>query len=137
MEGIIWAPIDQNYDTSRAISLSDVSQHAYADKSSRFFLKCAQRLLRMNIPKHIIWFWNNRHRRHSAAVLAEMLLRSPGKLFIFIIKEYIYRIKVFKNEFIYFWKKLHYGQAVCTGSASFFKIKYFFLDTLLQKIFFR
>ena len=33
----------------------------------------------------------------SAAVLAEILLRSPRKLFIFIIKKHIYTIKVSKN----------------------------------------
>ena len=43
----------------------------------------------------------------SSAVLAEISLRSPRKLFIFIIKKYIYRIKVSKNKLIKFWKKLH------------------------------
>ena len=33
----------------------------------------------------------------SVAVLAEILLRSPRKLFIFIIKKYNYRIKVSKK----------------------------------------
>ena len=36
----------------------------------------------------------------SVAVLAEMSLRSPRKLVIFIIKKYIYRIEVSKNKFI-------------------------------------
>ena len=43
----------------------------------------------------------------SVAVLAEISLRSPRKLFIFIIKKIIYRIKISKNKFISFWKKLH------------------------------
>ena len=34
---------------------------------------------------------------HSVAVLAEISLRSPRKLFIFIIKENIHRIKVFNK----------------------------------------
>ena len=38
----------------------------------------------------------------SVAVLAEMSLSSPRKLFIFIIKKCIYRIKVSKNKLIYF-----------------------------------
>ena len=33
----------------------------------------------------------------SVAVLAEILLRSPRKLFIFIIKKYISRVKVSKK----------------------------------------
>ena len=33
----------------------------------------------------------------SVAVLAEISLRSPRKLFVFIIKKIIYRIKVSKN----------------------------------------
>ena len=37
---------------------------------------------------------------HSVAVLAEIPLRSPRKLFIFIIKKIIYRIKVSKNQLI-------------------------------------
>ena len=37
----------------------------------------------------------------SVAVLAEILLRSPRKFFIFIIKIYIYRIKVSKIIMIY------------------------------------
>ena len=36
----------------------------------------------------------------SVAVPAEILLRSPWKLFIFIIKTYFYRIKVSKNKII-------------------------------------
>ena len=34
----------------------------------------------------------------TAAVLAETLLRSPRKVFIFIINKNIYRIKVSKNK---------------------------------------
>ena len=34
----------------------------------------------------------------SVAVLAEITLRSPQKIFILIIKKYIYRIKVKKNK---------------------------------------
>ena len=34
----------------------------------------------------------------SVAVLAEISLRSPRKLFIFIIKKYFYRVKVSKNK---------------------------------------
>ena len=40
------------------------------------------------------------HSRTSVAVLAEIPLRSPRKLFIFIIKKYIYRIKVSKINLI-------------------------------------
>ena len=40
--------------------------------------------------------------RGSVAVLAEILLRSPRKLVIFIIKKYIYSIKVSKNKLIQF-----------------------------------
>ena len=36
----------------------------------------------------------------SVAVLAEILLRSPWKIFIFIIKKYVYRIKVSKKLII-------------------------------------
>ena len=36
----------------------------------------------------------------SVAVLAEILPRSPRKLFILIIKKYIYRIKVSENKII-------------------------------------
>ena len=36
----------------------------------------------------------------SVAVLAEISLRSPRKLFIFIIKKIIYRIRVFKKYLI-------------------------------------
>ena len=36
------------------------------------------------------------------AVLAEIPLRSPRKLSIFMIKKYIYRIKVSNNKLIYF-----------------------------------
>ena len=36
----------------------------------------------------------------SVADLAETSLKSPRKLFTFIIKIYIYRIKVSKNKFI-------------------------------------
>ena len=41
----------------------------------------------------------------SVTVLAETSLRSPRKLFIFIIKKYIYRMKVSKFNFMPFWKK--------------------------------
>ena len=44
----------------------------------------------------------------SVAVLAETLLRSPWKLFIFIIKKYIYRINASKKKLTWFWKKLHW-----------------------------
>ena len=40
----------------------------------------------------------------SVAVSAEISLRSPRKLFIFIIKRYIYRIEVSKNKLINFEK---------------------------------
>ena len=40
----------------------------------------------------------------SDAVSAEILLRSPRKIFISIIKKYVYRIKVSKNQIIQFWK---------------------------------
>ena len=43
----------------------------------------------------------------SVAVLAEILLRSPQKIFMFIIKKIICWVKVSKNETIKFWKKLH------------------------------
>ena len=43
----------------------------------------------------------------SAAVLAEMPLKSPRKLFILIIKKYIHRIKVSKNKLIQLYKKNH------------------------------
>ena len=36
----------------------------------------------------------------SVAVLAEIPLRSPQKIFILILKKNIYRIKVSKNKFI-------------------------------------
>ena len=36
----------------------------------------------------------------SVAVLAEISLKPPRKIFIFIIKKYIYRIKVSKNKLI-------------------------------------
>ena len=49
--------------------------------------------------------------RSSVAVLAEILLRSPQKIFIFIIKKYVYRIKVSKNKIIRFWKKLHWRES--------------------------
>ena len=45
----------------------------------------------------------------SDAVLAEISLRSPRKIFIFIIKKYIYRIKVSKKNCINFDKKLHWS----------------------------
>ena len=48
----------------------------------------------------------------SVAVLAEILLRSPRKVFVFTIKKCIYRIKVSKNKFIWFWKKLHWFPAL-------------------------
>ena len=35
---------------------------------------------------------------NRVAILAEILLRSPRKLFIFLIKKYIYRIKVSNNK---------------------------------------
>ena len=41
----------------------------------------------------------------SVAVLAEISLISPQKLFIFIIKKRIYRIKVSKKTIISFWRK--------------------------------
>ena len=44
------------------------------------------------------------HISSSVAVLAEISLSSPRKLFIFIIKKYISRIKVSKNMIIWFWK---------------------------------
>ena len=46
----------------------------------------------------------SRYAAGSDAVLAETSLRSPRKLFIFIIKKYIYRIKVTKKKWIYFEK---------------------------------
>ena len=42
----------------------------------------------------------------SVAVLPEISLRSPRKLFIFTIKNYIYRIKVSKNKLFNFGKKI-------------------------------
>ena len=44
----------------------------------------------------------------SDAVLAEILLRSPQKIFICIIKKKNCRVKVSKNKIISFWKKLHW-----------------------------
>ena len=91
-------------------------------------------------------FWN----ATSVAVLAEISLRSPRKLFIFIIKKYIYRIEVSKNQFILFWKKLHWMQhpsnkcgyciraigcirtKVCTAGKAFPRLKLnVFLETLI------
>ena len=41
----------------------------------------------------------------SVAVLAEIPLRSPQKIFVFIIKKYICWVKESKNKIILFWKK--------------------------------
>ena len=48
------------------------------------------------------------HSVTSVAVLAEISLRSPRKLFIFTIKKNIQRIKVSKKKKKNFWKKLHW-----------------------------
>ena len=63
----------------------------------------------------------------SVAVLAEISLRSPRKLFIFIIYKIIYRIKVPKKQIIWFWKKLHCLQDDLTTTFSCFQgqIKHF------------
>ena len=42
----------------------------------------------------------------SETFLAEILLRLPGKLCFFAIKNYVFRIKVSQKESIQFWKKL-------------------------------
>ena len=74
-----------------------------------------------NVP-HLVAVWKNWHApavwsflvltlglltrlSTSDAVLAEILLRSPRKLFIFIIKIYIYRIKVPTKKVNTFWRK--------------------------------
>ena len=44
----------------------------------------------------------------SVAVVAEISLRLPRKLFIFIDIKYIYWIKITKIMLIKFWKKLHW-----------------------------
>ena len=44
----------------------------------------------------------------SVADLAEIPLKSPQNLYIFIIKKYICWVKVSKNNLISFWKKNHY-----------------------------
>ena len=49
----------------------------------------------------------------SASFLAEIPLRSPRKLFIFIIYKYIYRIKVSKKIINWFWKKKHCSRDWC------------------------
>ena len=46
----------------------------------------------------------------SASLLAETSVRSPRKLFIFIIYKNIFRIKVSKKYFIYFSKQKHWAQ---------------------------
>ena len=48
------------------------------------------------------WTWRYREYKHhcvegSASFLAEISLRSPRRLFIFIIQKYIFRIKVSKK----------------------------------------
>ena len=53
------------------------------------------------------------HVSGSVAVLAEISLRSPRKIFILTIKSYIYRIKVSKNRLIKFGKKLHWYPGMC------------------------
>ena len=56
--------------------------------------------------------------RTSVAVLAEIPLRSPQKKNYFIIKKYIYRIKVSKNKIVLFSKKHHWLQhRVCRSTA--------------------
>ena len=54
------------------------------------FSRCLSRFLRLDAVAHL---------SSSVAVLAEISLRSPRKLFIFIIKQYIFRIKVSKKQF--------------------------------------
>ena len=87
-------------------------------------------IYRIKIPKNVfIEFWKKLHclaphtrkrasdacagwekgpMHASVAVLAEIPLRSPHKLFIFIIKQIICWFKVSKNKIIYFWRKLHW-----------------------------
>ena len=43
----------------------------------------------------------------SVAVLAEILLKSPQKILIFIIKKIICWLTVSKNKIFKFWKNLH------------------------------
>ena len=52
---------------------------------------------------------------HSDAVLAEMSLRSPRKLFIFIIKKYISRIKVSKKMLNFNFEKNFTGRTSHEG----------------------
>ena len=53
----------------------------------------------------------------SVAVLAEISVRPPRKCIIFIIKQYIYRIKVSKKITIWFWKKLHCMWRLCAPAV--------------------
>ena len=52
--------------------------------------------------EHCVQFWTASQPwvARSVAVLAEILLRPPRKLFVFIIKSYIYRIKVSEKNLI-------------------------------------
>ena len=54
----------------------------------------------------------------SVDVLAEISLRSPRTLFIFIIKKYIYRIKVSKNKLFNFEKNFTAAGCVINGTYS-------------------
>ena len=84
-------------------------------------------------PKwNLLWFWKLNHwHTHcrslantssaagnmwtSASFLAEISVRSPRKLFIFIIYKNLLCIKVSKKYFIYFWKRKHWCELLTWG----------------------
>ena len=102
-----------------------VVTHAYSERS---YCKC-QRLEQVSklfhghitrkrklLTAHYVFIIHEnpssaRSRLHSwrriVAVLAETLLKSPKKIFIFIIKKNVCWLKVSKNKIFKFWKKLH------------------------------
>ena len=74
--------------------------HLQVDVSQVYFLFTLEESVLFSGNEVSGYAHRSRQLTYSVAVVAEILLRSPWKLFIFTIKKYIYRRKASKKKLI-------------------------------------
>ena len=93
-------------------SLDHPDKHSHLlYKTCNYRIKVS-RIIQVAARKESMYLVSLQHLQSSVAVVAEISLRSPWKLLIFIIKKHVHGIKVLQKNIYNFFEKLHCYRAV-------------------------